>query len=1065
MPHDFFHRASWRAFRLGALVLTLPLALVLVAGAAFLWRLSAGPLDITSIARHFAPVTIQAGQQAGHPAGRLVWDRVLLSWQPGLKHVHPLLIVEAKGLRILRQDGSATLAARDARMALRMAPLLRGSFEPTRLDIDTARIILRRAPDGSVDLDWPGAVHRPSRSGGFSVAFLRAVTLHDVTTTLRDALPGHDRGTGDLALHVGLASLDRPPGTDLSGWLGRMDGAFGPAADPTMPFTARGLAEEGAGASWQMMLGPVTPTLFTGLLPHGQAWHLPVTLKARLQLMPSTPVARSALPISEVWLSLAFGQGTIDQKDDQPLQLSDGSFSAHLYLQGEKAFIDDAHAGITLIDDLGHPTHFAVSGTLNVDSLARARQIDGRIFASATTLDVPHLAAIWPRIVMKGARRWVTRNLTQGTGKGLSIAATLRSETGWGHLRPIQTAAALEVDDTTVHWLRPIPPAQNVSARFSFDGPDTLKIDFLSGTQPSSDAGNAPSLHLDGGSMLISDLLARDQMGTISLVLSGDLAAHLGLLAQPRLHLLSRHPLPFTHPSGPVTVTGKISLPLSSHIENDQIHVDAEARFKNVALGNVVLGRDLTCASGTMKATERRLTLSGSGLLDNVPTTAQLEENFLSRDGGLREQVHAVSVFDEAALEHSHIGSQSLFKGRAQLVADYKARFDGQADLLLSLNLGDAALAIPVWHKIQGDEATASAHIGLKEGHIAALDQISAEGPGLHVEGRGQVAQGQVRSLALDNFVIGRSNGDAVIELPSFEGAPVNVHVHAHDLDLAPLLHGDDTKEKTARKPAHPMEKSTAKPAPEMRWNVDLATDRLFYSPTGSFGGVVAHLEHRNHRLETGRFSARQPVAVQMQLIPRGTGRYLQLDVENLGTLLNQTGMTARLEGGKARIAGHVGDGGTGQLPPFDGIISVSPFTFMQPPAALTAATHLSVFNWSQASDERFEVQHLRLPVKIINDVMTIREGHLGNPALGATLEGKIGLDQGKLDLQGTVVPVFGINAAPGRLPNVGKLFSPEKGGGFLAATFTVTGKASNPTLSVNPFAMLLPGVMRQLAK
>lgn len=128
--------------------------------------------------------------------------------------------------------------------------------------------------------------------------------------------------------------------------------------------------------------------------------------------------------------------------------------------------------------------------------------------------------------------------------------------------------------------------------------------------------------------MLISDLLARDQMGTISLVLSGDLAAHLGLLAQPRLHLLSRHPLPFTHPSGPVTVTGKISLPLSSHIENDQIHVDAEARFKNVALGNVVLGRDLTCASGTMKATERRLTLSGSGLLDNVPTTAQLEEIF-----------------------------------------------------------------------------------------------------------------------------------------------------------------------------------------------------------------------------------------------------------------------------------------------------------------------------------------------------------------------------------------------------------------------------------------------------
>ncbi|WP_336944909.1 AsmA-like C-terminal region-containing protein [Asaia sp. HN010] len=1073
MPHDFFHRASWRAFRLGALVVTLPLAFLLVAGAAFLWRLSAGPLDVTGIARHFTPVAVQAGQQPDHPAGRLTWDRVFLSWQPGLKHVHPLLIVEARGLRILRQDGSATLAARDARMALRMAPLLRGAFEPTRLDIDTARIILRRTLDGNVDLDWPGAVHRPSRSGGFSIAFLHSLTLHDVTAVLRDAVPGHDQASGDLALRFTGARLDRPVDAAQTGWFGKMNGTFGPAAEPRMPFEALGVAGQDGGASWQAALGPVMPTLFAGLLPHSQAWHVPVALDVQFQLLPPNRAGKNAWPMPDATLLLRLGKGTIDQKDDQPLQISEGIVTAHFALQGKESVIDGVQAGITLVDDLGHPTHFAAGGTLHIDSLTRARQIDGQVSASATTLDVPHMAAIWPRIVMKGARRWVTRNLTQGTGKGLSIAATIRSETGWEHLRPVQTSASLEVDDTTVHWLRPIPPAEDVSARFSFAGPDTLKIDFLGGAQPSSDARNAPRLHLDGGSMLISDLLAHDQMGTISLALSGDLAAHLALLAHPRLHLLSRHPLPFTHPSGPVVVTGQISLPLSSHIENDQIHVTAEARFENVALGNVVLGRDLTGASGTMKATERHLSLDGSGLLDNVPTTARLEENFLSRDGGLREQVHAVSVFDEAALEHSHIGSQSLFKGRAQLVADYKARFDGHADLLLALNLADAALTIPVWRKMQGDEATASAHIGLRDGHVAALDQISAEGPGLHVEGRGQVTEGQVRSLALDNFVIGRSNGDAVIELPSFEGAPINVHVHAHDLDLAPLLHGDDKKEKSARTPLLPTAKPAAKPpvkpmaksAPEMRWNVDLATDRLFYSPTGSFGGVVAHLEHRNNRLETGHFSARQPVAVKMQLMPRGTGRYLQLDVENLGMLLNQTGMTARLEGGKAQIAGHVGDGGAGQLPPFDGVISVSPFTFMQPPAALTAATHLSVFNWSQASEERFEVQHLRLPVKISNDVMTIREGHLGNPALGATLEGKIGLDQGKLDLQGTVVPVFGINAAPGRLPNVGKLFSPEKGGGLLAATFTVTGTASNPTLSVNPFAMLLPGVMRQLAK
>ncbi|NVN42825.1 hypothetical protein HW537_02780 [Asaia siamensis] len=1070
MPHDLFHRASWRAFRLGALVLILPLALVLVAGAALLWRLSAGPLDVTAIARHFSPVAIQAGQQPGHPAGRLIWQQVFLSWQPGLRHIHPLLIIDAKDLRILRQDGTATLAARNARVAFRMAPLLRGSLEPRTIALDGARIILKRSPDGSIDLDWPGAVHRSSHSGGFLIDFLHGVALHDISVTLRDALPDHAQGAGDLTLQITRAALSRPPSADLSQWLGTVEGAFGPASSPRMTFVAHGAAGEGGSTAWDLKLGPVSPALFAGLLPHAASWRLPVTAESHVVIPPSGHVRNGSLPLSEAQLSVTFRAGQIDQKEGAPLQVSEAGVAAHLALKGRQAVLDDFHAGITLVDDQGHPTHFAASGTLAVDSLMQAKQIDGRVSASATTLDVPHLASIWPAIVMKGARRWVTRNLTEGTGSNLSIDATLHSDSGWAHIRPTQTAATLDVKDAVVNWLRPIPPARDVSARFSFAGPDTLRIDFLGGIQPSGDAANAPLLHLDNGSMLISDLLARDQMGTINLAMSGDLAAHMGLLAHPRLHLLSRHPLPFTHPSGPVTVTGQITLPLSSHIENDQIHVNAEARFRNVALGNVVLGRDLTNASGTMKATERHLSLTGEGLLDNVPTTARLEENFLSRDGGVREDVHAVSVFDEDALQRSHIGSQSLFRGTAQLVADYKARFDGRADLHLSLDLADSALSIPVWRKARGDKATAAAHIGLKQGQIVALDQIAAEGPELHVEGRGLVTDGKVRSLALDNFVVGRSNGDAVIELPGFDNAPVNVHVHAHDLDLAPLLHGDDAKKTTGTDKASPSgplsgPRPAGAEAAEMRWNVDLATDRLFYSQTGSFGGVVAHLEHRNHRLEKGHFSFRQPVAVQMQLTPHKDGRYLQLNVDNLGTLLSQTGMTERLEGGEAQIAGSVGDGGTGQLPPFKGVISVSPFTFRQPPAALTAATHLSVFNWSQASSDRFEVQHLHLPVKITNDVMTIHDGHLGNPALGATLEGKIGLDQGKLDLQGTVVPVFGINAAPGRLPNVGKLFSPESGGGVLAATFTVKGTAGNPTLSVNPFAMLLPGVMRQLAK
>lgn len=244
-----------------------------------------------------------------------------------------------------------------------------------------------------------------------------------------------------------------------------------------------------------------------------------------------------------------------------------------------------------------------------------------------------------------------------------------------------------------------------------------------------------------------------------------------------------------------------------------------------------------------------------------------------------------------------------------------------------------------------------------------------------------------------------------------------------------------------------------------------MKTRRLFYGRDDWLGEVSAHLYERGNRLQEGAFSARLPAQVSIVLSGGRHGRHLHGQVDSLGDFLAGTHLTDRLGGGRATLDGQVGEGGRGTLPPFDGALDIGAFDFRNPPTALTAASHLSLFDWSSANGERFEVHHLHLPVRVVDDVATIRDGHLGNTALGATLKGNIGLMDGALKLQGTVVPVFAINAAPGRLPGVGRLFSPEKGGGFLAATFTVGGFVSKPALKLNPFTMLLPGVMRRLAE
>ncbi len=50
-----------------------------------------------------------------------------------------------------------------------------------------------------------------------------------------------------------------------------------------------------------------------------------------------------------------------------------------------------------------------------------------------------------------------------------------------------------------------------------------------------------------------------------------------------------------------------------------------------------------------------------------------------------------------------------------------------------------------------------------------------------------------------------------------------------------------------------------------------------------------------------------------------------------------------------------------------------------------------------------------------------------------------------------------------GRLPLIGKLFSPENGGGIFALRFGLNGPIDDPTVSLNPVSALTPGFLREI--
>ena len=78
---------------------------------------------------------------------------------------------------------------------------------------------------------------------------------------------------------------------------------------------------------------------------------------------------------------------------------------------------------------------------------------------------------------------------------------------------------------------------------------------------------------------------------------------------------------------------------------------------------------------------------------------------------------------------------------------------------------------------------------------------------------------------------------------------------------------------------------------------------------------------------------------------------------------------------------------------------------------------------------------------------MTVRDGVLRGPMIGATVEGNIDYARDQVAMRGTLVPLYGLNNMFGQIPIVGLFL----GGGSNEGMFGITYEVSGPTSQSAP--------------
>lgn len=1062
--------------------------------------LAFNPVNITPLVQSWLPLPVIKGVEKHHPAGMLNFEKLLIAWPVRQQGFSAPLEIEIQKVEILDQQKQVQGHIEYAKLELAISPLFHHIIEPLSLRLIGAELHLKRTADQRIQLDLPDQKTSSSKSHfHFNFKHFNEVTIRDSHIKLTDEidhkviqlkqidmnlLPFFAQNTLAAVGHV-MAQLD------VDGRLVNISAQSG--ADENIQIARQMLDKTGL-LKWHIQIDQVNPADFSGLSPSLKVleqFNLPISVMADIGL--KIGQKQATIEPYETHLTIKMGAGTLNVKGQE---LYPSSINAHINAKFSTDLQKPVEVKIdqmalqlrspTALDQDQSGPLFNFSGALFLSSLTSTKEIKANLVASSPALDFATIKNYWPAMIAKGAHAWVTENITSGQVTGFKVEAGLASQNGWEHLDLVHLGGGIEqAEHAEIHWLRPVPPLKDMKASMKFVDPSRIYIQFQDGYQVVY-PHNKPTeqyhrLSIPKGDMWITGLNDHKEATVITTDIKGKLQDVIALLYEPRLRLLSRHPVPFKHPSGDVYTTLKVALPLKKKVKIEDISINAHNEIRNAYLDNVALERPFKNASLTVDVDTEHLTLTGKGIFSVFPTTLKYTQNFTHKNSkSVVETADAKLDITPDNLKQMKVDPSGDLQGHTLLSVGYRKLHDGQAAIKLKFDLLNAGINLPIWQKNIGQPALLVGEVALNQNKLVAIRNVSAQGKNLSVYANIDVIKNIPQQLNITSFQIGRSVGYASLNFPMTKDAidnpqngDIRLSVNAKTLDAVPFVKKYAGKDKQQNNDAKLGKKTDQFELPiaatgrysgprGRKWIVNLQAQKIYYRQNESLGNVTAYMEYNGVRLMRLSYGMRQPFLLTASLFPKDHFRYFHLEAQNFGRILQTIGVSTQLEGGRVVFKGQFDDAQPSA--PFSGQVEIRNIVLHNAPSAMRKLSDASIYGlFKTRKDKEIVLDVIKGNLTLNEGILNITDGLVHNPELGATIQGQVNLKQSLLDLKGTIVPVYAVNKLFGYIPGLGRLFSPEKGGGFVAIPFVLNGYFKNPIFDIFPSRIFTPGALRDL--
>jgi hypothetical protein len=198
---------------------------------------------------------------------------------------------------------------------------------------------------------------------------------------------------------------------------------------------------------------------------------------------------------------------------------------------------------------------------------------------------------------------------------------------------------------------------------------------------------------------------------------------------------------------------------------------------------------------------------------------------------------------------------------------------------------------------------------------------------------------------------------------------------------------------------------------------------------------------------------------------PDATGkRTFRLETNDAGSVLYTLGLYENIHGGTLVIFGEPKGGDLrGDL---FGSMRMENFRVVKAPALASLLSLMSLGGLGDLLGNQGIVfskleSDFEWRFRPTGNLLIIKGGKTSGSSVGLTFEGVVDRGKKTTDVGGTIIPMTEINSLIAKIPLLGNILGGETG--LIAATYTMKGPSSKPSVMVNPLSVLAPGFLRNI--